>query len=150
MRVVIQRVSHAEVTIAGIRVTKIGKGLHILLGISAEDDESDVEWLCKKICHLRIFEDDLGKMNLSVLDIKGEIMVISQFTLIASTKKGHRPSFTQAMRPELAKVTYDYFCRYLTELSGIDVKKGVFGGDMHIFLKNYGPVTIIMDSKLKE
>lgn len=149
MRAVLQRTTGASVT-CGDHHESIGPGLVILLGIEAADDPSDVEWLVGKIARMRIFGDDDGKMNLSVSDIGGELLVISQFTLHASTRKGNRPSFLQAANPAHAEPLYQDFCRNLGTISGCIVKTGIFGGDMKVSLINDGPVTIIIDSKSKE
>lgn len=150
MRVVIQRVSQASVTIGGIEKARIGWGLLILLGICHDDTDEDIEWLCKKIAALRIFSDEAGLMNLSVQDITGELLVISQFTLHASTKKGNRPSFIRAARPETAVPLYEKFVRRLEQESGRPVCTGEFGADMKVALINDGPVTICIDSQMKE
>lgn len=150
MRVVIQRVSAASVVIEGREKSRIGWGLLILLGIEQEDGTEDTAWLCKKIAALRIFSDEAGLMNLSVQDIAGEILVISQFTLHASTKKGNRPSFIRAARPETAIPLYEEFVRTLEQESGRPVRTGEFGADMKVSLLNDGPATIWMDSKMKE
>jgi len=150
MRVVIQRVSKASVSIDNSVHSSIGQGLLILLGIEEEDEENDVEWLAGKIVSQRIFGDTEGKMNLSVKEINGEILVISQFTLHASTKKGNRPSFIKAARPEKAIPLYGNFIKKLSSELGKDCKSGVFGADMKVELINDGPVTIVMDSKVKE
>lgn len=150
MRVVIQRVSPASVVIEGIEKSRIGQGLLILLGIEHDDSEADIEWLCKKIAALRIFSDEAGLMNLSVQDIAGEILVISQFTLHASTKKGNRPSFIRAARPETAIPLYEKFVQMLGQESGRPVLTGEFGADMKVSLVNDGPVTIWMDSRSRE
>ncbi|MBL7828282.1 MAG: D-tyrosyl-tRNA(Tyr) deacylase [Saprospiraceae bacterium] len=150
MRVVIQRVAHAKVEIAGAVKSSIQQGFLILLGIEADDQATDIEWLCKKIAALRVFSDAEGLMNLSIQDIKGEILVVSQFTLHASTKKGNRPSFIRAARPEQAIPMYETFVQMLAEESGRPVQTGSFGADMKVSLLNDGPVTIWMDSKLKE
>ena len=150
MRLVIQRVSEASVTIDGKIYNRVDAGLLLLLGVEDEDTEEDAGWLVQKITNMRIFSDGEGKMNLSVLDIKGEILVVSQFTLHASTKKGNRPGFTKAARPEQAVPLYEYFVEKLKEESGLSVKTGIFGADMQVALLNDGPVTILMDSKNKE
>lgn len=150
MRVVIQRVSEASVTIDGKINAQIGQGLLILLGIENADGQEDIDWLCKKISQLRIFSDAEGKMNLSVQDVSGEIIVVSQFTLHASTKKGNRPSYIQAARPEIAIPLYEKFVETLKEVSGLKVGTGEFGADMKVALLNDGPVTITMDTKVKE
>ena len=150
MRAVIQRVSQASVTIEQVEVSRIGWGLLILLGIEQEDAAEDIEWLCKKIAALRIFSDDAGLMNHSVQDIAGEMLVVSQFTLHASTKKGNRPSFIKAARPEMAIPMYEKFVEILGRESGRPVFTGEFGADMKVSLLNDGPVTILMDSKNRE
>ena len=150
MRVVIQRVSNATVTVAGETRSKIALGLLILLGIEAEDVIEDIDWLCKKIASLRIFSDDQGLMNLSVQDVQGEMIVVSQFTLFASTKKGNRPSFIRAAKPDFAVPMYELFVKTLQFESKRPVSTGVFGADMKVSLLNDGPVTIIIDSKNKE
>ena len=150
MRVVIQRVSLASVVIEGIEKSRIGLGLLILLGIEHDDGEADIEWLCKKISALRIFSDEAGLMNLSIQDIAGEMLVISQFTLHASTKKGNRPSFIRAARPETAIPLYEKFVQALVQESGRPVLTGEFGADMKVSLVNDGPVTIWMDSRNRE
>jgi D-tyrosyl-tRNA(Tyr) deacylase len=149
MRVVIQRVSEASVTIDGTIEGKIETGFMILLGIGHEDTIEDIEWLVQKITNLRVFGDEDGKMNLSILDIKGEILLISQFTLFASTKKGNRPSFIQSAKPEFAIPLYEKFIDALKG-SNIRVETGKFGADMKVMLVNDGPVTIIIDSKNRE
>ena len=150
MRVVIQRVSEASVTIDGKIKSSIGQGLLILLGIEQEDNTEDLDWLCKKISALRIFSDDAGLMNLSVQDIGGELLVVSQFTLHGSTKKGNRPSFIRAARPEQAIPLYEKFLAVLEQESGGPVCSGAFGADMKVALVNDGPVTILIDSKNRE
>ncbi|MEZ4980594.1 MAG: D-aminoacyl-tRNA deacylase [Saprospiraceae bacterium] len=150
MRIVIQRVSEASVTIDGNVKSKIGPGLLVLLGIEDEDGHEDIEWLCNKIANLRIFNDDEGVMNLSVKDVNGELLVVSQFTLHASTKKGNRPSYIKASKPDFAIPIYERFVKTLEVLSGRDVQTGEFGADMKVGLVNDGPVTIIIDSKIKE
>jgi len=150
MRVVLQRVEEASVEI-GIKINgSIGKGFLILLGIEEEDKEEDIDWLIQKICKLRIFEDDSGKMNLSIQDIKGEILVVSQFTLFASTKKGNRPSFIKAAKPEIAVPLYDSFLSKIKKESGLKIDSGEFGADMKVSLCNDGSVTIWIDSKNRE
>lgn len=150
MRVLIQRVSEASVTIDGTVKSAVGTGLLVLLGIETEDDTEDIEWLCKKIVQLRIFGDEEGKMNRSVLDLDGEILVISQFTLHASTKKGNRPSYIKAARPEVAIPLYEKFVKHLSFVLGKPVGTGEFGADMKVRLLNDGPVTIWIDSKQRE
>ena len=150
MRVVIQRVSAASVTIDGQVKSSIGTGLLFLLGIEPADTEADAEWLCKKTASMRIFSDEAGLMNLSVQDVGGELLVVSQFTLYASTKKGNRPSFIRAARPEQAIPLYEKFVAMLIAETGIQVRTGEFGADMKVSLVNDGPVTIIIDSQAKE
>ncbi|HIU89071.1 MAG TPA: D-tyrosyl-tRNA(Tyr) deacylase [Candidatus Caccomonas pullistercoris] len=150
MRVVIQRVRHASVTIDGVQKSAIGQGLLLLVGIEEADGADDSAWLVKKTVNLRIFDDTDGVMNLSVKDIGGEVLVVSQFTLMASTKKGNRPSYIRAARPELAVPLYEAFCHELSEALGRPVATGQFGADMKVELLNDGPVTICMDTKAKE
>ena len=150
MRVVIQRAGHASVTINGHCKSAIGKGLMILVGIEEADNHEDIDWLGKKIVNLRIFDDENGVMNKSVLDIDGEILVISQFTLHASTKKGNRPSYIHAAKPDISIPLYEEFCRCLTEALGKEIGTGEFGADMKVELLNDGPVTICIDTKNKE
>lgn len=150
MRVIIQRVSEACVYMPELEETRsVGKGLLILLGIEETDSEEDADWLVRKIASIRIFSDEQGKMNLGIQDIHGEVLLISQFTLHASTKKGNRPSFIKAARPEQAIPLYESFARKLGD-EGIPYKTGVFGADMKVSLINDGPVTIFIDSKAKE
>jgi D-tyrosyl-tRNA(Tyr) deacylase len=150
MRIVIQRVSQASVTINGNTNGEIGTGILVLLGIEEGDNQTDADWLAAKLVNLRIFDDENGVMNRSVQDLNGEIMVVSQFTLHASTKKGNRPSYIKAARPEQAIPLYEYFCNLLEENTGNKIQTGVFGADMQVSLINDGPVTIIIDSKIKE
>mgnify|MGYP000382006802 CR=1 FL=1 len=150
MRVVIQRVSQASVVIEGREKSRIGWGLLILLGIEQEDTPEDIEWLSKKISALRIFSDEAGLMNRSVGEIGGSMLVVSQFTLHASTKKGNRPSFIRAARPDMAIPMYEQFVARLEQESGRPVLTGEFGADMKVSLLNDGPVTILMDSKNRE
>jgi D-tyrosyl-tRNA(Tyr) deacylase len=147
MRVVIQRVSSASVTIQGTVKSSIGPGLLVLLGIGHDDDETDIAYLVKKTAGLRIFNDAEGVMNRSVTDVDGEILVVSQFTLMASTKKGNRPSYIEAAGHEKAIPLYEAFCRQLSAALGKAVGTGEFGADMKVSLLNDGPVTICMDSK---
>ena len=149
MKIVIQRVARASVTIGGEKVSEIGKGLMILVGVVEGDTSEDMESLALKTANMRIFNDENGVMNRSVIDTDGEILAVSQFTLAASTKKGNRPSYIHAAGHELAIPLYDAFCNKLAELTGKTTKKGVFGADMQVELVNDGPVTIIVDSKLK-
>lgn len=150
MRAVIQRVSEASVTINGMVKAKIGKGYLVLLGCENADTGEDIEWLSKKVVNLRIWDDENGVMNRSLLDIKGEILVVSQFTLWASYKKGNRPSYLRAGSHELTIPLYEQFCRQLSADSGKDVKTGEFGADMKVTLVNDGPVTICIDTKNRE
>jgi D-tyrosyl-tRNA(Tyr) deacylase len=147
MRVVIQRVSEATVRIDGTNVGEIQKGLVVLLGIETEDQEDDAAYLVQKICSLRIFSDADGKMNLCIQDVGGQFLVVSQFTLHADTRKGKRPSYIRAARPEQAIPLYEYFIAELQKLSISKVQTGRFGADMQVALVNDGPVTIIIDSK---
>ncbi len=149
MKVVIQRVSEASVTVGGQIVGVISNGLLLLIGIDEQDDESDAKWLVQKILNLRIFSDVEGKMNLSVQDIQGEILCISQFTLIAEYKKGNRPGFSKAAKPEQAIPLFEYFKNEISK-SGLKTESGLFGTDMKVSLLNNGPVTIVMDSKTKQ
>lgn len=148
MRIVIQRVAEASVEVGGNLISEIGKGLLILVGVENDDTEKDAEWLASKTANLRIFNDEEGVMNLSLLSTGGEALAVSQFTLAASTRKGNRPSYIRAAGHELAIPLYDAYCRFLTEALGREVKKGIFGADMKVSLVNDGPVTIIIDSKL--
>ncbi|MBF1621603.1 D-aminoacyl-tRNA deacylase [Prevotella sp.] len=150
MRIVIQRVSHASVTINQQVKSSIGIGYLILLGIGKDDTEEDINWLVKKIIGLRIFDDEMGVMNRSIMDINGEILVVSQFTLMASYKKGNRPSWIHAAPHELSIPLYNRFCDALSEAMGKPVGTGEFGADMKVELLNDGPVTICMDTKNKE
>lgn len=150
MRTVIQRVQHCSVTIDGTVKSKIGQGLLVLLGIEDKDSQEDIDWLTKKIAALRIFDDSDGVMNLSVKDIDGEIMVVSQFTLHASTKKGNRPSYIHASKPDIAIPLYEAFCNEMSIQLEKNVQTGEFGADMKIELLNDGPVTILIDSQNKE
>ena len=150
MRTVIQRVSEASVTIEQQVKSSIQAGLLILLGIGEEDTEKDAKWLVNKVIGLRIFDDEQGIMNRSIMDINGEILVVSQFTLMASYKKGNRPSWIHAARHEVSIPLYNYFCKALSEALGKPVGTGEFGADMKVRLLNDGPVTICMDTKNKE
>jgi D-tyrosyl-tRNA(Tyr) deacylase len=147
MRVVIQRVARASVTIGEEVHSEIGSGLLILLGVGEEDTAADIDLLVKKIVHLRIFPDSEGVMNISVLDISGDILVVSQFTLMACCRKGNRPSYIKAARPEISIPLYEEFCRRLSDALGKPVGTGVFGADMQVELLNDGPVTIVLDTK---
>ena len=150
MRIVIQRVKHASVTIDGNITSAIQKGLLILLGIGEDDDENDVKWLVNKVIGLRIFDDEQGVMNKSVMDIGGEALVVSQFTLMASYKKGNRPSYIHAAKHEISIPLYKFFCQELSRAMRKNVGEGEFGADMKVELLNDGPVTICMDTKNKE
>ncbi len=150
MRIVIQRVAHASVTIDGQRKASIGQGMLVLLGIEEADGEEDIDWLCKKTAALRIFDDENGVMNRSILDAGGDILVVSQFTLMASYKKGNRPSYIRAAGHATAVPLYESFCRKMGEALGRPVQTGEFGADMKVELLNDGPVTICMDTKNKE
>lgn len=148
MKVVIQRVSESSVKVDGKIVGEIGKGLMLLVGIDENDEKTDVDWLVQKILNLRIFGDEDDKLNLSVQDISGEILCISQFTLIADYKKGNRPSFIKAAKPDKAIPLFDYFKEEISK-SGLKTESGIFGADMKVSLINDGPVTIVMDSITK-
>ena len=150
MRVVIQRVKKANVHIDGKIVSEIEKGLLVLLGICDEDTQEDIDWLTKKIINLRVFDDENGVMNRSMMEIDAEIMIVSQFTLFASCKKGNRPSYIKAAKPEIAIPLYEKFCATTQSMTGKKVATGVFGADMKIELINDGPVTICIDTKNKE
>lgn len=150
MRAVIQRVTRASVTIDGNVVSSIGLGFLVLLGICEEDTHEDAAWLAKKIAGLRVFSDSNGVMNLALSDVDGEVIVVSQFTLYASYKKGNRPSWLRAARHEISIPLYEEFCKLLTEATGKEVKTGQFGADMKVELLNDGPVTICMDTKNRE
>ena len=145
MRAVVQRVSEARVTVAGDRVAEIGRGLVVLLGVARGDSEADAERLARKVARLRIFDDENGKFDRSVLEVNGEALVVSQFTLIADTRKGNRPSFTEAAAPEEAEQLYEAFCDAVSAL-GVPFARGIFGARMALELVNEGPVTIVMDA----
>jgi D-tyrosyl-tRNA(Tyr) deacylase len=150
MRIVIQRVKHASVTIEGNVKSSIKQGYLILFGVGENDTQEDAEWLVKKVIGLRVFDDEAGVMNKSIMDVDGEILVISQFTLFASYKKGNRPSWLRAARHEISVPLYEHFCKLLSESLGKQVGTGEFGADMKVELLNDGPVTICMDTKNKE
>ena len=150
MRIIIQRVRNASVTINEQLHSAIGQGMMILVGIEDADGDDDIAFLVKKVAAMRIFDDENGVMNLSVMDINGEVLVVSQFTLHASTKKGNRPSYIKAAKPDISVPLYEKFCSELSTTLGKPVKTGVFGADMQCALINDGPVTIFMDSKNKE
>lgn len=150
MRAVIQRVSHASVTIDGNLKSSIKQGLLVLLGVGEEDTEEDTNWLVKKISNLRIFDDEAGVMNRSVMDVNGDVLIVSQFTLMASYKKGNRPSWIHAAPHSISIPLYERFCREMSMAIGKEVGTGEFGADMKMELLNDGPVTICMDTKNKE
>lgn len=147
MRTVIQRVQHASVAIDGTIRSEIGKGLLILVGFEDSDTDKEILWMAKKIVNMRIFDDDEGVMNRSVFEIGGEILIVSQFTLYASTKKGNRPSYIRAAKPNIAIPLYESFCKEIEVQLRREIKTGVFGADMKVYLSNDGPVTIIVDTK---
>ena len=150
MRVVVQRVSQSNVKVSGEVIGEIKEGLMVLVSFVDEDNDTDLDWMTKKIINLRIFNDDEGKMNRSVQDVGGDILLISQFTLHGSTKKGNRPSFIRAANPDFANVMYERFIKVLEQSLGKEIQTGEFGGDMKVSLINDGPTTIIIDSKIKE
>jgi len=150
MRAVIQRVSSAEITINGKEKRHINKGLVVLIGIEDADDQADIDWLTAKIVNLRIFNDDAGIMNLSAKEINGDVLAVSQFTLHASTKKGNRPSYMKASKPDIAIPLYNEFIKGLQQQLGKGIQTGEFGADMQVALINDGPVTIMIDTKNKE
>lgn len=150
MRAVVQRVCEAAVTVAGREVGRIGHGLLVLVGVETGDGQADADWLAEKVARLRIFADDAGKMNRDVLEAGGAVFVVSQFTLHASTKKGNRPSFVAAARPEEAGPLYERFIGMVETILGSAVPRGVFGADMRMSLVNDGPVTIVIDSRRRE
>lgn len=147
MKAVLQRVAHAQVVVDDKLISKIDKGFLVLLGVDSTDTKDDADILSKKISGMRVFEDENGKMNLSLTDIGGSLIVISQFTLLADCRKGRRPSFVGAGAPDMANELYEYFCKRIIDDGITDVKKGVFGADMKVSLLNDGPVTILLDSK---
>ena len=150
MRVVVQRVSQSNVKVSGEIIGEINEGLMVLVSFVDEDNDTDLGWMTKKIINLRIFNDDEGKMNRSVQNIGGDILLISQFTLHGSTKKGNRPSFIKAAKPDFANVMYERFIKVLEQSLGKEIQTGEFGGDMKVSLVNDGPTTIIIDSRNKE
>ena len=150
MRGVIQRVLEASVAVDGQPIGQIGPGLLIFIGVEAGDTAEDAEWMAHKTANLRILPDELGKMNRSVVEADGQLLVVSQFTLHASTKKGNRPSFFRSAEPQIAKTLYEEFCRSLAKFSRMPVKQGQFGADMKVALVNDGPVTILIDSRARE
>ena len=149
MKLVIQRVKEASVTVDGELISSIGHGLLVLVGVTEGDTEEDAAYLSAKCANMRIFDDENGVMNRSVIDVNGEILSVSQFTLLASTKKGNRPSYIHAAGHNLAVPMYELFCEQMQQLTGKEIKKGIFGADMNVALINDGPVTIIIDSKNK-
>lgn len=150
MRIVIQKVTHASVTIDGKIKSEIKKGLLVFVGIEDRDNDDDIDWLANKIVNIRIFEDENGVMNKSVIDMDGEILVVSQFTLHALTKKGNRPSYIKASKPDFAIPMYEKFCSKVSNILGKEVKTGEFGADMKVELLNDGPTTIWIDSQNRE
>ena len=150
MRVVVQRVSQSNVKVSGEVIGEIKEGLMVLVSFVDEDNDTDLDWMTKKIINLRIFNDNEGKMNRSVQDVGGDILLISQFTLHGSTKKGNRPSFIKAAKPDFANVMYERFIKVLEQSLGKEIQTGEFGGDMKVSLINDGPTTILIDSKIKE
>ncbi|MBF0197121.1 MAG: D-tyrosyl-tRNA(Tyr) deacylase [Planctomycetes bacterium] len=150
MRTLVQRVSHASVRVEGELISSIQEGFLIFVGIHSDDNQDDIDWLANKIAGLRVFNDDAGKFNLSLADIEGSMLVVSQFTLFASTKKGFRPSFTRSAPPEIAIPLYEKFAETIAEKSGRPVSTGVFGANMDVDLLNQGPVTIMIDSRARE
>ncbi len=150
MRALLQRVSEASVSVGGQRVAAVGPGLLVLCGVTASDDDDDCDWLARKIVALRIFDDDAGVMNRSIIDVAGGLLAVSQFTLYASTKKGARPSYSAAAPPEIARPRFDAFVDALQRKFGSAVATGVFGAHMHIALVNDGPVTLWLDSRMRE
>lgn len=150
MRVLIQRVKRASVTIDSKTISLIDNGLLVFVGICDEDNSEDIEWLTKKIANIRLFDDENGVMNLSVTDIGGDILAVSQFTLMASTKKGNRPSYIKAAKPDISVPLYEEFCEEMEIAVNKPIKRGVFGADMKVELLNDGPVTIFIDSKNRE
>ncbi len=150
MRTVTQRVTQANVKVDGKIVGEIGEGLLVLVGVEDSDTEEDIDWLARKTVGMRVFDDEQGVMNKSILEISGNILIISQFTLFASTRKGNRPSYIRASKGDFANPMYEKFCEKVEELMGRKVERGIFGADMKVSLLNNGPVTIIMDTKYKE
>ena len=150
MKVLIQRVKRASVTVNKQLISLIDNGLLVFVGIGEEDNSEDIEWLTKKIANIRLFDDENGVMNRSVIDINGEILAVSQFTLMASTKKGNRPSYIKAAKPEISVPLYEQFCEEMEIAINKPIQRGVFGADMKVELLNDGPVTIFIDSKNKE
>lgn len=145
MKLVIQRVKHAQVEVENEVVAKIDTGFLVFIGIKSDDTEKEADYLCRKLCNLRVFTDENDKMNLSLKDVNGKLLIVSQFTLYGDCVQGNRPSFIEAARPEIAEPLYEYFCRKCNDEYGFDVKKGIFGADMKISLLNDGPVTILIE-----
>ena len=145
MKIVVQRVKNAKVDVEGKTVGKIDKGFLVLLGVTHEDTEEQADYLAKKLCNLRVFTDENDKMNLSLKDVNGKLLIVSQFTLYADCTSGNRPSFTNAAKPDKAEKLYEYFCKQCKEKYNIEVEKGIFGADMKVELLNDGPVTIIIE-----
>jgi D-tyrosyl-tRNA(Tyr) deacylase len=150
MRVLLQRVEHANVSVEGKVTGKIGPGLLLLFGVESSPNMDHLDWLCQKVLNLRVFKDEQGKMNLSVLDVGGEILVVSQFTLFASTKKGNRPSYTRSAAPDEAEIVYQQFLEKLSTGLGKSVQAGIFGANMDVEFLNQGPVTIMIDSEQRD
>jgi D-tyrosyl-tRNA(Tyr) deacylase len=150
MRVLIQRVRRASVTVDGELISEIGKGLLVFVGICDEDGNEDIEWLTKKISNIRLFDDENGVMNLSIAEVGGDILAVSQFTLMASTRKGNRPSYIKAAKPDISIPLYEQFCNEMEIALNKPIKRGVFGADMKVDLLNDGPVTIFIDSRNRE
>ena len=150
MRILIQRVKKASVTIEGNVISLINNGLLLFIGITEDDTQEDIQWLTKKVANIRLFDDENGIMNLSVMDVDGEILAVSQFTLMASTKKGNRPSYIKAAKPGISVPLYEQFCTEMELAVNKPIKRGVFGADMKVELLNDGPVTIFIDSKNRE
>ena len=145
MKIVVQRVKNAKVDVEGKTISKIEKGFLVLLGVTHTDTKEQADYLVKKLCNLRVFEDENGKMNLGLKDVNGELLIVSQFTLYADCSKGNRPSFTDAAKPKYAQELYEYFCNKCKEEYMINVEKGIFGADMKVDLVNDGPVTIVIE-----
>ena len=145
MKIVVQRVKNAQVDVEGKTVGKIDTGFLVLLGVTHEDTEEQADYLAKKLCNLRVFTDENDKMNLSLKDVNGKLLIVSQFTLYADCTSGNRPSFTNAAKPDKAEKLYEYFCKQCEEKYNIEVEKGIFGADMKVSLLNDGPVTIIIE-----
>lgn len=150
MRIVVQRVRNASVSIDGQLHSSIGPGLMVLVGVEVGDEPADTRWLADKTCALRVFDDEAGVMNRSVMDVGAEVLAVSQFTLLASTRKGNRPSYIRSARGDEARGLYEMYCEMVAERMGREPARGVFGADMQVSLANDGPVTIIIDSKIKE